>query len=133
MSNEQLLTEGDIIKLEKGHNVYVDLPKHCFYSNKVGCFEIAHENIEVGSKPLGFDTAFLEGKYIVVKTVCDGGGTAHGPHDVFPNGHHVYCEKMVDSLDYKIKVDFYQTGSFTAMIEHIKPIGKGELTYKEIK
>ena len=30
------------------------------------------------------------GRYVVVKTAFEGGGTGHGPDDAYPDGHHVY-------------------------------------------
>ena len=59
-----------------------------------------------------FDTSYLEGEYIVKNTREDGGNYQH------PHGHHVFCRKLNSGVD----VDFYQTGSFTAMIENITPI-----------
>lgn len=68
------------------------------------------------------DFDYLRGKYIIVRTSQDGGGTGHGPHDIYPDGWHVWCE----SLDGKHKVDFYQTGCFTAMIKDLQPLGRAE-------
>ena len=50
-----------------------------------------------------------------------------GAHDVYPDGHHVFCVKADDD---KVRVDFYQSGCFTAMIEDIKPVGKAILDWK---
>lgn len=73
---------------------------------------------------------YLQGRYVVYKTTTDGGGTGHGPHDVYPDGYHVFCERLADG----VRVDFYQTGCFTAMIEEIKPVGKAERSkWKEVK
>lgn len=117
----KLLKEGDVIELKDGHTVYADVPKHFVYSNKRGCFDITHHNITIGGE---FD--YFAGEYIVIKTTFDGGGTGHGPGDVYPDGHHVFCR----SAEGKKEVDFYQTGSFTAIIQDIKPIGRAELTYR---
>jgi len=69
-----------------------------------------------------FDTSIFEGEYVVNEVNCEGGGTCNGVNgpDKYPNGHHVFCVKKDNS---EIKVDFYQTGCFTAMIEDIEPIG----------
>jgi hypothetical protein len=58
------------------------------------------------------------GEFLVVKTKLEGGGTTMF-NDVYPDGHHVFCKKLnVDgTYEDSIEVDFYQTGSFTAMIE----------------
>lgn len=118
MNKNKLLQEGDLIVLGNEHKVYADVPKHFLYGNYRGDFTLGHGEAHLGND--NFD--YLRGKYIVTKTVMDGGGTAHGPHDVYPNGHHVFCE----SIDGKHKVDFYQTGCFTCMIVNIEPIGRAE-------
>ncbi|MGD9697525.1 hypothetical protein [Acinetobacter sp.] len=111
-----MLKEGDIIELQMGHVVYADVPEHFVYSTRKGSFKMIHIDIIID-----IDLDYLVGKYVVYKTVSDGGGTGHGPHDVYPNGYHVYCEKYDDT---KVKVDFYQSGDFEAMIKDIKPVGK---------
>ena len=69
-----------------------------------------------------FDTSIYVGEYIVECVSCDGGGCQHnmsGGLESWPNGWHVFCTKQDDP---SIKVDFYQTGCFTAMIPDITPI-----------
>jgi hypothetical protein len=72
------------------------------------------------------ELSYLAGKYVVTKTVRDGGGTGHGPGDVYPDGHHVFCASADDG---EREIDFYQTGCFSAMIEDINPIGKAKLAW----
>lgn len=124
-SKPELLKEGDIIELVKGHKVYTQLPKHAVYINSLGDFSTTETDIKIGDECQGgFKTDYLAGKYIVIKTSVSGGGTGHGSHDVYPDGHCVFCEKIVNKNDHPITVYFYQTGAFTAMIRDIKPIGK---------
>jgi hypothetical protein len=53
-------------------------------------------------------------EYIVCFTCKDGGGTGHGPHDVYPDGHKaVMYEKDNPSKQFYI----YQTGSFIKSIK----------------
>jgi hypothetical protein len=118
----KMLKEGDVIEIKEGHMVYADVPEHFIYSNRKGCYDLTHTDITVGG-----DFSYFSGKYIVTKTNMDGGGTGHGPHDVYPDGHHVYC---VSADDQARKIDFYQSGSFTAMIEDIEPIGRAELQWR---
>ncbi len=125
MKTVNLLTEGDMILIKEGHTIYADVPEHFVYSNKKGCFDLTHTDIKITKEYL-----YLTGKYIVVKTVFHGGGTGHGPGDVFPNGHHVFCMGADNS---GVKIDFYQSGCFTAMIEDIEPTGKAELNWTEKK
>jgi hypothetical protein len=108
----KLLKKGDVIKLKKGHKVYVMLPETEVYSNGRDGKFTSHD-VKIGGK-----YKYLKGEYVVVKTKMEGGGTGHGPGDIYPDGHHVFC-KRADGQ----KVNFYQTGCFTAMIEDIEPIG----------
>lgn len=58
------------------------------------------------------------GEFLVVKTKSEGGGTAMF-NDRYPDGHHVFCKRVNadGSPDGNgLEVDFYQSGSFTAMI-----------------
>ena len=129
----ELLKEGDIILLMKGHRIYTMLPQHFVFSNKRGNFgELSQDVVEIGEDFHGLNTTFLIGKYVVTKTTHDGGGTGHGPGDIYPDGHHVFCQH-VDHPD--VQVDFYQTGAFTATIKDIEPVGRAEAvwTVKPVK
>lgn len=68
------------------------------------------------------------GKYVVYKTAMEGGGTGHGPNDVYPDGHRVYCESLYNS---NARISFYQTGSFMNMIKpgEIMPIAKAKRSW----
>ena len=116
---KNLLKEGDIIELDGRHIVYAEVPKHFVYANRRGDFTLT--NAEARLKYDEFD--YLRGRYVVIRTAMDGGGGR--PEDYFPDGHHVFCE----SLDRKYKVDFYQTGAFTAMNPDIDPVGRAELKW----
>lgn len=119
------LTEGDIIEIKEGHEVYAHVPMHFLYSNKKGSFKTDRGHVKIAG-----ELSYLAGKYVVYKTSIDGGGTGHGPHDVYPDGHHVFCERLDDR---SVKIDFYQSGCFTAMITNIKPIGKAVRSWVEGK
>lgn len=118
------LQEGDIIELKEGHPVYADVPKHFEFLNEKGNFSMTHAKITIGG-----DLDYFAGRYVVTKTAFDGGGTViFGPGDVYQDGHHVFCT----SLDGKERrVDFYQSGAFTAVIKDITPVGKAKLTWTE--
>lgn len=115
---KKLLQEGDVILLKSGHTVYADIPEKYYYDNRRNSNKLTHADVEIGGVH-----NHLAGQYIVYKTTKDGGGFGHGPNDVYPDGHHVFAERADGS---GIKVDFYQTGCFTAMIEEIKPIAKAK-------
>ncbi len=58
--------------------------------------------------------------WLVIRTQSNGGGTGHGPHDVYPDGHEVTIQ-MIHSIaegpSSDLTLKFYQTGCFTNMIE----------------
>jgi len=116
----KLLEAGDIVRLGADHKVYAQVPKHFVYSNRRGDFDLTRHDVKLGG-----DFDYMQGEYVVTKVTSDGGGTGHGPFDVYPDGHHVWCERV----DGKYLVDFYQTGAFTAMIPEIEPVGKAELKF----
>lgn len=118
----KLLEEGDVIELTSKHTVYAEVPKHFVYSNCRGDFSLTHTEARLWEG--NFD--YLRGQYVVVKTSFGGGGTGHGGHDVYPDGHRVFCEKTDGS---KHRVDFYQTGCFTAMIPEIEVVGRAALKW----
>ena len=127
MTNAKFLQEGDIIEISNGHKVYAMVPEHFVYSNKRGNFNLTRSDVVVGG-----ELDYLAGRYVVTKTALDGGGYGHGKNDVYPNGHHVYCVKIDDP---EFKIDFYQSGAFTAMIKDITPVGRAEaqIVYKPVE
>lgn len=111
-----VLQEGDIIELREGLTVYATVPEHFLYSNRRGSFKMTYTSVTIRGELM-----FLAGRYVVYKVAFDGGGTGHGPGDVYPNGHHVFAERLDDP---SIKVDFYQSGCFTAMLPNLHPVGR---------
>ena len=71
-------------------------------------------------------------EYVVVRAELEGGGTGHGPHDIFPGGWHITARMLQEDGSYDPKMDvieFYQSGCFTNMKEEVKIIDKMEQTY----
>lgn len=118
-----MLKEGDIIELLDGHKVYATVPEHFLYSNCKGSFKPTKGDVVIHG-----ELSYLAGRYAVYKTSYDGGGTGHGPGDVYPSGHHVFAERLDDP---SVKVDFYQSGSFTAMLPDLKAVGKAVRKWTE--
>lgn len=117
------LQKGDIIELKAGHTVYAQVPEHFFYENRKGSFKLTRHDVTIGG-----EFSYLAGRYAVTHTAKDGGGTGRGPHGIYPDGHHVFCQKLDES---GIEVDFYQSGAFTAMIKEIEPVGKAKIKWVE--
>lgn len=58
--------------------------------------------------------------FVVERTSFDGGGTGHGRHDVYPDGHHVWVRMLGDDGAYDPNGDsisFYTSGDFTGQID----------------
>ena len=112
-----MLQKGDIVYLEKGMTVYADIPKHFVYDNRKGDWSICHDPINT-ENPI---FSYLCGLYVVSNAYREEDGHGHGANDVYPGGWHVNCRRLDGS---PFEVDFYQEGSFTAVIHpwDIKPI-----------
>lgn len=116
----KFLETGDVVEIEQGMKIGAKVPKHFCFSNRVGDYELCHYTFTVANQ-----FAYFAGKYVVTHTALDGGGTGHGPHDVYPNGHHVHCINLDNP---NLVIDFYQSGCFTHTIKDIVPIGKATAT-----
>lgn len=121
----ELLQEGDIITIKAGMSVSAQVPEMFIYANRRDSKALTTTTVKVGSvldngNGETFNTKKFAGSYVVEKTTFDGGGTGHGPGDVYPDGHHVVATKLKKDNEYSAtgtKVEFYQTGAFNCMIE----------------
>lgn len=77
---------------------------------------IQSENIGINNEET-FDTSIFIGEYLVYKTEMNGGSETQG----YPDGWCVYARKIDNPA---VKINFYQSGCFTAVIppDSIKPI-----------
>ena len=117
-----LLQEGDVIELKSGHSVYASVPQKLVFDNTPRSKKLTEHLVVLGSS---LDSAIggLAGYYLVTKAFEDGSGVGHGPHDSYPDGWKVVCERLSSPNQ---EVSFYQTGSFTAMILKLPTIGKAQ-------
>ena len=109
---KRFLEMGDTILLEKGHKVYSQVPKHFLYSNHIGNWETCVDKVVLGERS---SLRYLMGEYVVTHIEMTGGSPPYS-HDPYPDGHRVYCEKIMLGRNAPIYVNFYQSGAFTAMI-----------------
>ena len=122
---QALLKCGDTFVLEVGQRVYMKAQGYSDLEVIIGRLtahqEFRYDEIKVDGHTYHSDGSWVSvehpippsGKYRVVRTCYGGGGTAMGPHDVFPDGHRVYARPVGKT---KPTVSFYQTGCFTAML-----------------
>jgi len=118
MSNK--LQVGNIVNIGPPMDVYSEVPSHFLYHNRVGDWSLSKGHIKVSDFP------HMIGKYVVVEAKLHGGGTGHGPHDIYPDGWHVVLEKMDNDW---VKVDFYQSGSFTCVHRDVEVVGNAKMTW----
>jgi hypothetical protein len=112
------LQEGDIFEVDSEFEVYAEVPEHFVYENAENNWNLTRTQIT----PFGI-FSYFQGKYVVTSTAMDGGGTGHGPGDVYPDGYHVYAEKLSNS---SIEIDFYQSGAFTVVHERVPVISRAK-------
>jgi hypothetical protein len=64
------------------------------------------------------DPKLGKGQWVVIKTRMSGGGTGHGPHDIYPDGWTLTLRKLhkkSNDINWKVpSQEFYQSGSFTS-------------------
>ena len=137
MSKEGNLKKGDVFEVKVGMKVYGKLPYKFIYSstteNSKDANEIGNHDVEIGdifkTTKSKIDTGEWAGEYLVVEAKWDGGGTGHGPHDVYPDGWSIVAKKLKDG-NYDPEgneIHFYQSGSFTIMhtdvpvLRHLTP------------
>lgn len=117
-----MLTEGDIFRIEPGDAFYALVPRHFTYASEkhVGDWELSRGELKANT---GDWSHVYIGDYVVTKTTRDGGGTAHGPGDVYPDGHHIWAQHTQYQ---NLKIDFYQSGCFTCMLPNKVAIGRAQ-------
>lgn len=124
------LEEGNVIEIKKGHKIRTEIPEHfvCQDQDSEGEFKkLYSELVTVGEPYNGLDTDFYQGKYVVYKTTFDGGGRSH--NDIYPDEHHVWCQKVVGRYGPEIKMDFYQPKRMPTVMNDIKPCGAADIQF----
>ena len=84
--------------------------------------------IELGA----YDSSRADAYFVVERAVLEGGGTGHGPHDIFPDGWHVSARRLDESGTYDHNgevVDFYQIGCFIYMVNEVEVMGKIKMKF----
>jgi hypothetical protein len=127
---KHLLRKGQIFKCAKfkdliatlyfdGKDYQVNDQKlHFDYSNKVNIIGTEQgpdgwerrANKEVS---LALDENMANKPFMVVSVALTGGGTGHGSHDVYPDGHYVIAHEVNGAH----VATFYQTGCFIGMVD----------------
>lgn len=149
MGKDNLLSIGDVIKGDLSWSVWncredtgvfiltQEKQLHDIRSFDPDKVRIARDGYYTGSKTLAerveeAGLRLVDKKFVVTYTAMGGGGTGHGPHDVYPDGWNVTAQTLKDDGNYDpdgLKVQFYQSGCFRCMITDVDPIGKMKAVY----
>ena len=127
-----MLKVGDVIKLKKGHSVYMKIPYKFIFkdvdekSNEAN--DIYTRRVQIGeiykTSKKTFKTKNLIGEYVATRAEYEGGGAGHGSGDVYSDGYHIICRKLLNGKwdSEGIELGFYQSGSFSACSRETSPV-----------
>jgi hypothetical protein len=76
------------------------------------------------------DLSRAKAEYVVIEALMQGGGTGHGPGDVYPDGWHVVAKRLDDGRMWNPdgeEIEFYMTGCFINMIPPNKVLIVGKM------
>lgn len=111
-----LLQVGDVFEIKDGMTVMTEVPNHLLYSNCVGDWT-THQGEATPKAGTVFE--YLADTYVVTQVAKDGGSE----REFYPDGHHVWAQSVNHE---RVKINFYQTGSFRNMHPDIPVIGKAK-------
>lgn len=112
----------------------------------VRCYESEDERVAAAAKSgkippktrtveLGaYDSSRATAKFVVEVADMRGGGTGHGPGDIFPDGWYVRARRLNKDESYNPKgevIYFYMSGCFTCMVEQkdVQVVGKMQMQF----
>lgn len=142
---EKFLDVGDVIKADASWEIVNDYPGHKgpkdlnqvfnYYSAKGKSLDaptigVASDKRAVKKK--SEDAPEFAPEFVVIKTQMTGGGTGHGPHDIYPDGHEVTIRQLKKDGTYDDKGQdyrFYQSGAFNCMITEVTPTRKMKMGF----
>ncbi len=81
-----------------------------------------------------YDQGRAKAKFVVESANMQGGGTGHGPGDVYPDGWHVRARQLDDKGAYDPNgevIQFYMSGCFTCMVDpnDVKVVGEMQMRF----
>lgn len=133
MTNQ--LQVGDVFVAQQGMAVYAEIPAYFVYGNVDINYGIKKHEVLVGQKfskaGHSLDLSYLKGAYVVEHARMEGGGTGHGPGDVYPDGWHVRARKLADDGCYDplgVMISFFQSGCFSVVNKEIPVVSRMERT-----
>jgi hypothetical protein len=75
-----------------------------------------------------------DSEFVVIEARMQGGGTGHGPHDVYPDGWHVVAKRLKEGRVWNSEgeeIMFYMSGCFTNLIlsQDVEVVGKMKIGF----
>lgn len=109
---------------------YVNEDERVSLAAKSGKVPPKTRTVELGA----YDVSRAKAKFVVEKANMQGGGTGHGPGDVYPDGWHVVARRLNDNGTYDQNgelIQFYMSGCFICMVEpkNVRIVGKMQLRF----
>ena len=106
---------------------------HCYDETKFD--EKTQQEVKTGRKVSSGnsdDASRADAEYVVIRAVMEGGGTGHGPHDVYPDGWHIHARRLDSDGKYNPEgeeIRFYQSGAFTCMVPEVEVVRTMQMTF----
>ncbi|MDO8558991.1 MAG: hypothetical protein Q7R84_01540 [bacterium] len=99
-------------------------------ARKTGVFPPRKKTIDLSA----CDPSRTTAKFIVETARMQGGGTGHGPNDIYPDGWHIQARRLNKDGSYDPNgevIHFYMSGCFTNIVEpkDIKVVGKMQMMF----
>ncbi len=109
---------------------YVDEDERLAVAAKSGRVPSKMRTVELGA----YDSSRATAKFVVEEANMQGGGTGHGPGDIYPDGWHVQARRLNKDGSYNPKgevICFYMSGCFTCMVEpkDLQVVGKMQMRF----
>ena len=109
---------------------YVDEDERLAVAAKSGRVPPKMRTVELGA----YDSSRATAKFVVEEANMQGGGTGHGPDDIYPDGWHVKARRLNKDGSYNPKgeaICFYMSGCFTCMVKpkDLQVVGKMQMRF----
>lgn len=104
---------------------HIDEDERVSIAARTGEIPLKTRTVELGA----YDPSRAEAKFVIEAAKMQGGGTGHGPGDVFPDGWNVKARRLNNEGKYDPNgevIEFYMSGSFTNKIDpkDVQVVGK---------
>ena len=109
---------------------YVSEDERVTVAAKSGKVPSKTRTVELGAH----DPDRARAKFVIETANMEGGGTGHGPHDVYPNGWHIKARRLNNDGTYNPNgevIRFFMTGWFGCMVDpkDVRVVGKMQMRF----